>query len=212
MAESLSDPKDPNHSIDSVIEDYSSSGIPDKKSAHIFAGIGALYLILLSIPLIAFPRFLVLLLGPTLLVTEGVEDESSKGSGQPQVLRTLNGLELYLGRLVGLSFITLAIILILQTGAIPLTTSLAHDHSKEESAPYRQPTVFFVTVFFGLLGFSSWNVGLTVIGLSGSALAAWGTFVFLFAVGNLILTCFRFTDHWIRDSEYDTLFPESHIM
>lgn len=186
MAESLSNPKDPNHSIDSVIEDYSSSGIPDKTSAHVFAGVGALYLILLSIPLIAFPRFLVLLLGPTLLVTEGVDDESSNGSasGQPQVLRTLNGLELYLGRLVGLSFITLAIILILQTGAIPLTTSLSDDHSKEESAPYRQPTVFFVTLFFAVLGFASWNVGLRFIGISGSAIAAWGTYVFLFAVGN----------------------------
>ncbi|KAH9817490.1 hypothetical protein DFH28DRAFT_1081169 [Melampsora americana] len=178
MAESLSNPKDPNHSIDSVIEDYSSSGIPDKTSAHVFAGIGALYLILLSIPLIAFPRFLVLLLGPTLLVTEGVEDESNKGTGQPQVLRTLNGLELYLGRLVGLCFITLAIILILQTGAIPLTTSLANDHSKEESAPY-------LTLFFGLLGFASWNVGLRFIGISGATLAAWGTYVFLFAVGNV---------------------------
>lgn len=95
--------------------------------------------------------------------------------------------------MVGLSFITLAIILILQTGAIPLTSSLASGSNSEDAAPYRQPTVFFVTIFFGLLGFASWNVGLRFVGLSGSGLAAWGLYVFLFAVGNV-------SDCGLRDS------------
>ncbi|KAG0145416.1 hypothetical protein CROQUDRAFT_45858, partial [Cronartium quercuum f. sp. fusiforme G11] len=167
-----------------VIDEYQSSGITDRKSAHVFAGFGALYLILLSLPLIAFPRFLVLLLGPSFLVSNESSTEDSS-TGKPEGLRTLNGLEIYLARLVGLSFITLAIILVLQTGSIPLTSSLASRSAKEEAAPYRQPTIFFITIFYGLLGFASWNVGLRFIGLAGSGLAAWGLYVFLFAVGNV---------------------------
>ncbi|KAI9623518.1 hypothetical protein KEM48_009413 [Puccinia striiformis f. sp. tritici PST-130] len=93
--ETVKDLKDPKSSIDSVIEEYQSTGFPDKRSHRYFSYLSSLYLILLSLPLLAFPR-------------------------------PLNQLETYLSRLVGLSFLTLASLIVLQTGAIPVSSSMVH--------------------------------------------------------------------------------------
>ena len=155
-------------------------------------------LLTLSLPLLFFPRFLALLLGPPL-----TDDDQSGPS-----LRTLNGLETYLAvscwtlsislapvaltgrayrqQLTGLSFVTLALILVLQTGAVPLTSSIASapgdhvDAAVAQAAPFRAPTCALATMFFAALGMASWQVGLKFIAFSSGSLAAFGVYVTLF--------------------------------
>lgn len=178
VPESLQDPKDPHSTIDAAIEDYQSSGIPDKKSTRLFSYLGSAYLSLLSVPLIAFPRLLVVLLGPSLVKRT---DSSSLDEGvHSGAFRSLNDLEIYLSKLVGLSFITLSALMVLQTGAIPVTSSITQPDSSQ-TTPYRQPTIFFSTIFFSLLGFCSWNVGLRFIGATGMGLSAAGLWILLFS-------------------------------
>ncbi|EFP74831.1 hypothetical protein PGT21_022969 [Puccinia graminis f. sp. tritici] len=165
-------------SIDAVIEEYQSSGIPDRQSNRWFSYLSSLYLILLSLPLMVVPRFLVMLLGPWLVN----KDDSSVDTGIIGAYRPLNELETYLARLVGLSFLTLASLIVLQTGAIPVSSSMAQGTDAASSAaPYRQPTIFFSTLFFSLFGLSSWNIGLKVVGAPGLALGAGGLWILLFA-------------------------------
>jgi len=174
----LQDPKEPSSSIDAVIEDYQSSGIPDKQSNRWFSYVSSIYLTLLSLPLMAFPRFLVMLLGPWLVN----KDQSPTEGGIIGAYRPLNELETYLARLVGLSFLTLASLIVLQTGAIPVSSSMTHGaDAPAAAAPYRQPTIFFSTLFFSLFGFSSWNIGLKLIGAPGLVLGAGGLWILLFA-------------------------------
>lgn len=171
----------------------------ERASAHYFAFAGASWLITLSLPLLFFPRFLALLLGPPL-----TEDDQSGPS-----LRTLNGLETYLAvrcltsppsasildslgymrqQLTGLSFVAVALILVLQTGAVPLTSSLATApgaaHGPEtavaQAAPFRTPTCAIATLFFATLGLASWQVGMRFIAFSSGSLAAFGVYVTLF--------------------------------
>ncbi|KAH9449368.1 hypothetical protein Pst134EB_020194 [Puccinia striiformis f. sp. tritici] len=176
--ETVKDLKDPKSSIDSVIEEYQSTGFPDKRSHRYFSYLSSLYLILLSLPLLAFPRFLVMLLGPWLVNKEDSPDDL----GIIGAYRPLNQLGTYLSRLVGLSFLTLASLIVLQTGAIPVSSSMVHgSDTTSNTAPYRQPTIFFSTLFFSLLGFSSWNVGLKAVGAPGLALGAGGLWILLFA-------------------------------
>ena len=119
-----------------------------------------------------------MLLGPWLVN----KDDSTTDTGIIGAYRPLNELETYLARLVGLSFLTLASLIVLQTGAIPVSSSMAHGSDVATSAaPYRQPTIFFSTLFFSLFGLSSWNIGLKVVGAPAMALGASGLWILLFA-------------------------------
>lgn len=176
--DALHDLKDSRVSIDAVIEEYHSSGIPDKQSNRWFSYLSSIYLILLALPLIAFPRFLLMILGPWLVN----ETQLPGDGGIIGAYRPLNELENYLARLVGLSFLTLAALIVLQTGAIPVSSSLAHGSDATTSAaPYRQPTIFFSTLFFSLFGLSSWNIGLKLVAVPGMVLGAGGLWILLFA-------------------------------
>ncbi|CAH7677384.1 hypothetical protein PPACK8108_LOCUS12534 [Phakopsora pachyrhizi] len=193
MTDSLKDLKEPSSSIDSVYEEYQMSGVPDKTSSSLFGWSCSIYLSLLSIPLIGFPRFLVILLG-----SELVGSPSGSNHNDPQMdlsLRTLNRLESCLAKLTGFSFITLSIIMILQTGSIPLTSSLTDDGpgKMDRGSPYRQPTIFFMMIFFNVLGFFTWNVGLRVVGSLAGGLGAWGFYLFLFPNSQSILWTFKST-------------------
>lgn len=89
-------------------------------------------------------------------------------------------------QLTGLSFITVALILVLQTGAVPLTASVSTAPSSQEptavaqAAPFRTPTCAIATLFFGALAFASWGVGMRFIAFSSGALTCWGVYVTVF--------------------------------
>ena len=100
------------------------------------------------------------------------------GVGQAEVIRQLNVLERSLAGMTGISCLALAAILVvqvrqlesesttfsvtddvykLQTGAIPLTSSISSPTSPTPDAPFRTPTVLVATAFFTALSWFSYE-------------------------------------------------------
>jgi len=170
---------DPSKSINSAIDAEKRNGI-DRNAAHYFALTGAAWLAILSLPLLAFPRLLALIVGDS--PTEPVGEGQTTSGG---VIRQLNSLEIHLSALLGLAFLSLGLLLVVQTGALPLTSNL---HSATESsspsaadAPFRTPTVVIASVFFGGCGYLSWQASLKTFGVINAAIGFWGFWVLLFA-------------------------------
>lgn len=103
-------------------------------------------------------------------------------------------IEVYLARSLGFSFLTLAILTMMLTGSIPLTTTIAEPVSTEESdpkAPYAVPTLVVTSFFHGISAFYAytWFVsrGQSAFAVDvgvHSSIAAVGLWCILFASGN----------------------------
>lgn len=69
-------------------------------------------------------------------------------------------MEIYYGRSLGLALITLAVIVAVLTGSVPLTTSVTEAVTTEESdpkAPYAVPTLILSTIFQGSCAFYAYT-------------------------------------------------------
>ncbi|GAA6003050.1 hypothetical protein JCM10207_001963 [Rhodosporidiobolus poonsookiae] len=139
------------------------------------------WLTVLSVPLLFFPRILALVFG-NLLAEMG--DPDAHGKPNADVLRTLNILERSLAGLAGMSCLALASVLIVQTGALPLTSSLSASRNlaaSSVSAPFRAPTIAISAIFFSGIAWTSYTLGLLFVAVPSGVLGAWGLWVLIFA-------------------------------
>ncbi|PWY80586.1 hypothetical protein BO70DRAFT_362533 [Aspergillus heteromorphus CBS 117.55] len=111
-----------------------------------------------------------------------------------QESRQPSSIETYFSRCFGFSLLTIAILTVLMTGSIPLTSSIAEPVTTDDSdpkAPYAVPTLIVTTVFHGLSagyayawwvdkGQVAFAVGMVVSG----AIAFVGLWCALFATSN----------------------------
>ncbi|BGP16886.1 hypothetical protein JCM10213_007331 [Rhodosporidiobolus nylandii] len=170
---------DPSKRIAPVLDDGSDIVRPAAHAGWSWASAG--FLTLLAFPLIFFPRILSLVFGSLLAETGDPEAHEKPGA---DVLRTLNILERSLAGLAGMSCLALAAILIIQTGALPLTSSLTASREVAASAvaaPFRGPTIWCTVFFFAALAWTSYGLGLLSIAVPAGVLGASGMWVLLFA-------------------------------
>lgn len=100
------------------------------------------------------------------------------------VLLHLLAIEIYLSRCAGFGLLTLAILTILLTGSIPLTTTIQEPVTAEENdpkAPYAVPTLLVTTIFHGISGFYTY-MWYTTSGQTAFALGMAG-YAFVGAIG-----------------------------
>ncbi|KAI5474552.1 hypothetical protein MNV49_003050 [Pseudohyphozyma bogoriensis] len=170
---SVTELADPSKSIAPVLaEDQKGTVRIEAHRNYSFAA--AAWLTTLAIPLLFFPRVLSLIFGA--LLTESGDPD---GEGKAEVIRQLNVLERSLAGLTGMAVLSLAAILIVQTGAVPLTTHITSNNSSPD-ALYRIPTIVITTGFFSALAWYSYDLGFWLVaGISG-ALVGWGFWAVIF--------------------------------
>ncbi|KAK4051453.1 hypothetical protein OIV83_002937 [Microbotryomycetes sp. JL201] len=101
-----------------------------------------------------------------------------------EILRQLNPLERSLAEMAGLSALSLAAILVVQTGSLPMSSSLTASSAvaaASSTAPFRAPTIFVSMVYFALLGWYTWDLGLWLLAGPSAGLTLWGLWALLFA-------------------------------
>ncbi|GAA5848909.1 hypothetical protein JCM3766R1_000675 [Sporobolomyces carnicolor] len=153
------------------------------RGAHVaWSAASAAWLTLIAVPLTFFPRVLNLIFGS--LLTEMNKPEALDGTAPETTIRTLNALERSLAHFAGICCFALASLIVVQSGAIPLSSSLSAGEGIAQSsaaAPFRQPTIFLTTAFFGVLAWQSYDLGMKVAAAPSGALAVYGLWVLLFA-------------------------------
>ncbi len=165
--------------------------------AHYFAYAASAFLIALSLPLLLFPRMLLLLSTPRGAVGQAASDadRSAVSAIGPQ----LTPLERYASHTNALGMLAIAALILVLSGAIPVTTSPVPDASSSGKSPFRIPTVVISTVYFGVNAYSAWSfsspnkrtgsmdpaaLGIgtlgKVLGAAHAGFAFWGLAVFMF--------------------------------
>jgi hypothetical protein len=102
-------------------------------------------------------------------------------------------MEIYFARSLGVSLLTIAVLTIMLTGSIPLTSSIAEPVTTEDAdpkAPYALPTLMVTSVFHGASAcyaytwYATGGQGAFALGVAGSSiLASIGLWCVLFASG-----------------------------
>ncbi|EST08434.1 hypothetical protein PSEUBRA_001847 [Kalmanozyma brasiliensis GHG001] len=165
--------------------------------AHWYAYASSLYLILLSLPLLLFPRLLLLLSTPRGAV--GQPSSSNDGNAISAIGPELTPLERYGSHSNAISMLAMAALILILSGAIPVTTAPMPDSSSSGKSPFRIPTVVVTALFFAANAFTAWSqagprtakdaadpakLGIgtfgKVVGLTHAAFAFWGFGVFMF--------------------------------
>jgi len=171
---------DPSNSIASVIEADNKGSIRSEFHKN-FSFASAAWLFVLATPLLFFPRVLSLIFGSLL-----TESGSPEGEGAAEVIRQLNVLERSLAGLTGFALAALGSILVIQTGAVPLTSSIASTGTASPDAPFRTPTVIVTTAFFTALAWYSYELGMWLVtGVSG-ILTVWGFWTITFGNDSIV--------------------------
>ncbi|OQE08828.1 hypothetical protein PENVUL_c008G08765 [Penicillium vulpinum] len=134
----------------------------------------AAWLALQSLPLIT---------GPSMIVTMLLDET-----------RPASPMELYFARCLGFSFLTIAVLTMMLTGSIPLTSDIKESVTTEDDdpkAPYAVPTLMVTSVFHSACAFYAytWYVsggsGLFAVAVAAySSIAAVGLWCMLFASSN----------------------------
>ncbi|KAJ5203107.1 hypothetical protein N7449_005186 [Penicillium cf. viridicatum] len=134
----------------------------------------AAWLALQSLPLIA---------GPSMIVTMLLDET-----------RPVSPMEIYFARCLGFSFLTIAVLTMMLTGSIPLTSEIKDPVTTDEDdpkAPYAIPTLMVTSIFHAACAFYAytWYVtggqGLFAVGVAVySSIAAIGLWCMLFASSN----------------------------
>ncbi|BGP32742.1 hypothetical protein JCM10296v2_004526 [Rhodotorula toruloides] len=82
-----------------------------------------------------------------------------------------------------MALFALAAVLVVQTGALPLTTSISTTRdvaTSSLSAPYGAPTLWILILLISSLSYSAYTLNLLSISVPSAVLAAWGCWVVLF--------------------------------
>ncbi|KAK4057141.1 hypothetical protein OIO90_001636 [Microbotryomycetes sp. JL221] len=149
-----------------------------RQGPHVYYSLAsAAFLGLTSLPCLLFPRILSLVFARMLTDTPDAE-------GHPEILRQLNPLERSLAGLAGLSCLSLAAILVVQTGSLPLTSSLTASSavaSASSSAPFRAPTILVSMAYFALFAWYTYELHLWALAIPSAGLTVWGLWALLFA-------------------------------
>lgn len=173
--------------------------------SHWFAYASAAYLFVLSLPLLLFPRLLLILSTPRGAAGQASQGKLNAGSDPVSAIGPeLTPLERYSSYSNAITMLTLASMILVLSGAIPVTTSPTPDSSSSGKSPFRIPVVVITTVYFALSAFISWNqagtkpstTGLNagqinphelgigsfgkVVGFGHALFAFWGLAVFMF--------------------------------
>ncbi|KAJ5086666.1 hypothetical protein NUU61_007973 [Penicillium alfredii] len=108
--------------------------------------------------------------------------------------RPASAIEVYLGRCLGFGLLTIAVLTVMLTGSIPLTSTIAEPVTAEDEdpkAPYGLPTLIVTSVFHSASAFYAYTWYATggqgafaTAVLAHSVLAAIGLWCVLFASGN----------------------------
>ncbi|ETS61716.1 hypothetical protein PaG_04219 [Moesziomyces aphidis] len=165
--------------------------------AHYFAYAASAFLITLSLPLLLFPRMLLLLSTPRGAVGQAASDADR--SAVSAIGPELTPLERYASHTNALGMLAIAALILVLSGAIPVSTSPVPDASSSGKSPFRIPTVVISTVYFGLNAYSAWTfsgpnkptgsidpaaLGIgtlgKVLGAAHAGFAFWGLAVFMF--------------------------------
>ncbi|GAA5992360.1 hypothetical protein JCM10908_000444 [Rhodotorula pacifica] len=185
---------DPKSQIGPVLE-ADHSDLVDPRAFAVWTFAASAWLTTLALPLIVFPRitslvfskFLAEVRKPDPLTLKGTTAETVAANtataaaiaATSRVVRTLNPLEKVLGIFAGMVCLALASLLIIQTGAIPLTTRAVTPEAAV--APYRKPTLWIAVAFFTTLSYTSYSLALYPIAIPSAAISAWGFWVVFFA-------------------------------
>ncbi|GAA5936464.1 uncharacterized protein JCM15063_001894 [Sporobolomyces koalae] len=171
---------DPSKRISSVLENDQKDVI--SRGAHVtWSAASATWLFLIATPLTFFPRILNLVFGS--LLTEMNKPEALDGTAETTI-RTLNVLEINLAHFAGLACFALGTLIVIQSGALPLTSSLSASDGVAQSsaaAPFRQPTIFIATAFFAILAWNSYDLNMKIAAAPSAGLTVYGLWVLLFA-------------------------------
>ncbi|SNX84667.1 uncharacterized protein MEPE_03376 [Melanopsichium pennsylvanicum] len=175
--------------------------------AHWYAYASSAFLISLSLPLLLFPRLLLLLSTPRGAVGQSahMHDQSAVSAIGPQ----LTPLERYGSHTNAISMLAMAALILVLSGAIPVSTSPVPDSASSGKSPFRIPTVVVTALYFAANALTAWtqsgprqvvsasaastvagtnmdpaNLGIgafgKVVGFSHAAFAFWGLGVFMF--------------------------------
>ncbi|KAM0755907.1 hypothetical protein T439DRAFT_320604 [Meredithblackwellia eburnea MCA 4105] len=168
---------DPDASIAKVVEaDQRGSIRSGPHKNYSFAA--SAWLLALATPLLFFPRVLSLIFSNLLTETPDAE-------GAAEVIRQLNVLERSLAGLTGFALTALALILVIQTGAVPLTSSISSGESLQ-TAPFRTPTTIVSMLFFAALAWYAWELNMWLVtGVSG-VLTVWGLWAVIFGSESIV--------------------------
>ncbi|GAA5871246.1 hypothetical protein JCM16303_000693 [Sporobolomyces ruberrimus] len=171
---------DPRNRISSVLENDQKDVIA--KGAHVaWSAASAGWLFLIATPLTFFPRVLNLVFGS--LLTEMNKPDALTGTAETTI-RTLNVLERNLAHFAGLACFALGTLVVVQSGSLPLTSSLSASQGVAQSsaaAPFRQPTIAITTLFFAILAWNSYDLNMKIAAAPSAALSVYGLWVLLFA-------------------------------
>ncbi|KAJ9475074.1 hypothetical protein PHBOTO_005149 [Pseudozyma hubeiensis] len=180
---------------DEAVDAISSPSNP----AHWYAYASSAFLISLSLPLLLFPRLLLLLSTPRGAVgqpTNSSTDQNAISAIGPE----LTPLERYGSHTNAISMLAMSALILVLSGAIPVTTAPMPDTSSAGKSPFRIPTVVVTAVYFAANAFTAWSAagvsqskGKTidpaelgigtfgkVVGLAHAAFAFWGLGVWMF--------------------------------
>jgi hypothetical protein len=138
--------------------------------AHWFAYASAGYLTLLSVPLLLFPRVLLLV-----------------SAASRRVPAELTPFERYGACANALSMVALAALVLVLAGAVPVSTSPTPQPAAAGTSPFRTPAVAVATLYFAANALVVWShaspIGhaASLLAIIHAALALWGFAVLLFA-------------------------------
>ncbi|KAJ1020683.1 hypothetical protein NDA16_004075 [Ustilago loliicola] len=178
---------------DEAIDALSSPSNP----AHWYAYASSAFLISLSLSLLLFPRLLLLLSTPRGAI--GQPGHSNDQSAVSAIGPQLTPLERYGSHTNAISMLAMAALILVLSGAIPVSTSPVPDSASSGKSPFRIPTVVVTALYFAANAFTAWtqsgprqakpamdpaNLGIgafgKVVGFAHAAFAFWGFGVFMF--------------------------------
>lgn len=180
---------------DDAIDALSSPSNP----AHWYAYASSAFLVMLSVPLLLFPRLLLLLSTPRGAVGQPAQSQTDQ-SGVSAIGPHLTPLERYGSHTNAISMLAMAALILVLSGAVPVSTSPVPDAASAGKSPFRIPTVVVSTLYFAANAATAWSqsgprhagndqldpasLGIgsfgKVVGFAHALLAFWGFGVFLF--------------------------------
>ncbi|EPQ29396.1 uncharacterized protein PFL1_03151 [Pseudozyma flocculosa PF-1] len=138
--------------------------------AHWYAYAAAGYLVTLSMPLLLFPRLLLILSTP-----RGAAGQAAIGTDAAQdaiaaIGPDLTPLERYNSYTNAIGMIAMAVLVLILTGAVPVSSSPIPDARSNGASPFRMPTLVVTTLYFAANALTAWTqAGNTAAAGAGAA-------------------------------------------